>query len=64
MSAGAYDPWTPTQTSYWIPGRREQLVASTPLPPTGSIGVHQNTELMFLPAKHAQSHSGTYVPLR
>jgi hypothetical protein len=57
LSAGAYDPWSATQATYWIPGRREMLQANTPLPPHASIGIHINTELMFLPAKHALSHA-------
>lgn len=32
-------------------------MAGTPVPPTASIGVHINTELMFVPAKYATSHS-------
>ena len=57
LSAGAYPVWTVNDTEYWIPGRRERVVASTPVPPTGSIGVHLNTDLMFLPARLALSHS-------
>ena len=57
LSAGAYPVWTPDDTEYWIPGRRERMAASTPIPPTGSIGVHLNTELMFLPARLALFHS-------
>ena len=57
MQAGAYPVWTAGDTEYWIPGRRERVVASTPVPPTGSIGVHLNTDLMFLPARQALSHS-------
>lgn len=55
--AGAYPLWSPQTTTYWIPGRRERELASTPVPPSGSIGVHLNTELMFLPARLAIGHS-------
>jgi hypothetical protein len=57
LSAGAYPVWSPADTAYWIPGRRERVAATTPVPPTGSIGVHLNTELMFLPGRLALSHS-------
>lgn len=57
LGVGAYPPWTPTDETYWIPGRRELAVASTPLPPHGAIGVHRNTDLMFLPAIMAISHA-------
>ena len=55
LSAGAYPAWTPGDTEYWIPGRRKPTAASTPAPPTGSIGVHLNTDVMFLPARLALS---------
>ena len=57
LSAGAYAVWTAADASYWIPGRRERMTASTPIPPAGSIGVHLNTELIFLPSRLALSHS-------
>ena len=57
LSAGAYPAWSLTDTEYWIPGRRAARLASTPVPPTGSIGVHLNTDLMFLPARLALSHA-------
>ena len=57
LSAGAYQVWTAVDAEYWIPGRRERMAASTPVPPAGSIGVHLNTELMFLPSRLALSHS-------
>jgi hypothetical protein len=57
LSAGAYPVYSAKHTAYWIPGRRERSDASTPVPPTGSIGVHRNTELMFLPASRATGHS-------
>ena len=56
LGVGAYPPWTATDAAYWIPGRREFAAASTPLPPDGAIGVHRNTELMFLPAIKAINH--------
>ena len=56
LGAGAYPAWTSIDASYWLPGRREQTMASTPLPPHGAIGAHLNTELMFLPARRALSH--------
>ena len=56
-NAGAYDAWSDDDVTYWIPGRREVSMAGTPVPPTASIGVHINTELMFVPAKYATSHS-------
>ena len=56
LGVGAYPPWTATDAAYWIPGRREFAAASTPLPPDGAIGVHRNTDLMFLPAIKAISH--------
>ena len=55
--AGAYEPWSATARFYWIPGRRERQTASTPVPPTGSVGVHLNSELMFLPGRVAVGHS-------
>ena len=58
--AGAYPTWTADDVSYWIPGRRDgKGRASAPVPPTGSIGVHVNTELMFMPSGsiHAVGHS-------
>ena len=60
LSAGAYPVWTPNDKEYWIPGRRERVAASTPVPPTGSIGVHLNTDLMFLPARLALLPSSVY----
>jgi hypothetical protein len=57
LSAGAYPIWTAADVEYWIPGRRERTAASTPVPPSGSIGVHLNSELMWLPARLALSHS-------
>jgi hypothetical protein len=61
LGAGAYvsAPATHIQNasySYWIPGRRELAVASTALPPDGAIGVHVDTDLMFLPARRALGH--------
>jgi hypothetical protein len=37
--AGAYPVWTAADISYWVPGRRLWTQASTPVPPSGSIGV-------------------------
>eukprot|EP00035_Acanthoeca_spectabilis_P029976 m.475870 g.475870 ORF g.475870 m.475870 type:complete len:258 (+) comp39279_c0_seq1:1812-2585(+) len=56
MGVGAYPLWSALDETYWIPGRREQHVATTPIPVGGSTAVYLNTELMFLPAKHATSH--------
>eukprot|EP00937_MAST-01D_sp_MAST-1D-sp2_P003802 g3802.t1 len=54
--AGAYAPYDPHSATYFIPGRRERSTATTPVPPSGAIGVHLNTELMFLPAVLAAGH--------
>ena len=57
MGAGAYAPYDARDASYFIPGRRERTVATTPVPPAGSVGVHLNTELMWLPAVQATGHT-------
>jgi hypothetical protein len=41
-----------SNTVYWIPGRQLIGVASTPVPPTGSVMVHMDTELMFNQARY------------
>jgi hypothetical protein len=50
------------ETIYWIPGRRGRRAAATPVPPDGSVGVHRDTELMFLPARRAVGHSVYFGP--
>lgn len=57
LAAGAYATYSSSDTSYWIPGRRERTLASTPVPPTGSVAIHSDAELMFLPAVLATGHS-------
>ena len=56
-SAGAYPVYSPSDATYWLPGRRERIAASSPLPPSGSIGVHRNTDLIFRPARAAVAYS-------
>ena len=56
MSVGAYPPYSPSDTHYWVPGRRHQLKTTSPLPPLHSIGVHLNTDLMFREAGAATSY--------
>jgi hypothetical protein len=57
LGAGAYPPLSEgSGDHYWIPGRRDRAVASSPVPPSMSIGVHRNLELMFLPSHHAIAH--------
>lgn len=57
LGAGAYPRWSSRDATYWIPGRREPSIASVPLPPEGAVGVYTNTDLMFLPARNALSHT-------
>ena len=54
--AGAYPLWTRNDSMYWIPGKRDRIKATTPLPPMGSIGIYLNTDFMFLPGFNAIQH--------
>lgn len=57
-AVGAYSP---SLNTYWIPGRRLRTGASTPIPPTDSIGVHRNANLMFLPSAIAFENNFSQV---
>ena len=60
LDAGAYSDWSPSDKTYQIPGRRDKIKASTPLPPTGSLGIYLNTDLMFLPGREALNGHNVY----
>ena len=57
LSAGAYSPRQKEAGPYWIPGRRERRVASTPVPPSSSAGVYLDTDLIWLPAVRSRGHA-------
>ena len=57
LGAGAYAPYDPAAAVYRVPGRRLRGAASAPVPPSGSVEVHLDSELMFRPAVRALGHA-------